>query len=105
MRGRLAGDPRRRAGEAIEIVDADVANVAFAAKRHGDVELPAQDVENARHAGFSASPKSPKKRSSDEGGSRSQSNRLEDVLPRVDASIDVDLSLVADRVDNGGQRR
>ena len=34
----------------------DVPNVAFAAKRHGDVQLSAQDVENARHSGSSASP-------------------------------------------------
>ena len=51
-------------------MEADVPNVAFAAERHGDIELPAQNVENARHAGLSASPKAPKKRSSDEGGSR-----------------------------------
>ena len=83
----------------------DRADVAPAAERHRDVDLLADDLERAGDPGSAAGAEAVEEGAADVGALGAERQRLQHVLAGADAAVEVHLDAVADRVDDGGQRR
>lgn len=81
---------------------ADVVDVALPAQRHREIKLLLYDLECAPDAALPARTEPVEERAADTA--RAERSRLEDVLARADAAVEVDLDPAADRVDDLGQR-
>ena len=83
----------------------DVADVAHAAERHGDVELLAENLDRLGDAGFAAGAEAVDVGAADHAGARAERERAQHVLPGADAAVEHDLDLDAHRLDDLRQRR
>src|SRR5216684_7679346 len=83
----------------------DRAHVARSRQRHRHLELGADDVERAPHAGFAAGGEAVEMGAPDQAAAGPAPERLEHVLPGADAAVEQHLEPVADRVGDRRQRR
>src|SRR3569833_2831034 len=87
----------------VDVVEADVADVALAHQRHRGVGLLADDFEGAGDTGFTAGTEAEGHDAADEGALGAEREGLEQILAGADAAIHQHLGLVADGVDDLGQ--
>jgi hypothetical protein len=78
----------------------DILDIALAAECHGDVEFLLDYFQHPRDAGLAAGAEAVEEGPADIGALGAIGDRLQHVLARADAAVDMDFDLVADRVDH-----
>src|SRR3569833_1002573 len=87
----------------VDVVEADVADVALAHQRHGGVGLLADDFEGTNDTDITAGTEAEGHDAPDEGALGAEREGLEQILAGADAAIHQHFGLVADGIDDLGQ--
>src|SRR5690242_2396808 len=83
----------------------DLRGVGHPGQRHRDAELVLQDLERLGDAGLTISAEPIEIGAADEAGAGAEPEELQDVETRAYAAVDIDLRLVANRVDDAADDR
>ena len=78
----------------------EVLQQAFAAQRHGGIELAVDNIERLADARFAAGTETVDEGASDVGAVSAEADRLEHVLAGTDAAVEMYFDVAADRIDD-----